>query len=138
MRHLRWLDRRLDFLPAAPAAKPMSNVLLCSPLDHTGEAERGILSSGQYRISIHFAQACALERSLNCLSSQCQKQHGRQQLRVISPYQQRRIGRYGLPPTARGTIVVPLVSYHSPQAGQPPASKVLTRHSLPASLGAWS
>ena len=37
-----------------------------------------------------------------------------------------------------GTIVVPLVSYRPPQAGQPPDSKVLTRHGLPASVGAWS
>ena len=37
-----------------------------------------------------------------------------------------------------GTIVVPLVSYRPPQAGQPLDSKVLTRHGLPASVGAWS
>ena len=33
---------------------------------------------------------------------------------------------------------IPLVSYRPPQAGQPPASKVQTRHGLPASVGAWS
>ena len=33
---------------------------------------------------------------------------------------------------------VSLVSYRPPQALQPKANKVLTRHSLPASLGAWS
>ena len=47
---------------AAPAAKLMPNVLLCSPLDHVGEAERGFLIIGHPRISIHFAKACALER----------------------------------------------------------------------------
>ena len=52
--------------PTAPAANPVPNVLLCIPLDYTGEAERGILTTGQPRISIHFAQACALERSLQC------------------------------------------------------------------------
>ena len=30
-----------------------------------------------------------------------------------------------------------LDSYRPPQAGQPPASKVLSRHGLPSSLGAW-
>ena len=33
---------------------------------------------------------------------------------------------------------VPVVSYRPPQAGQPLASKVLTRHGLPASMGVWS
>ncbi|GAA6101905.1 uncharacterized protein LOC122792394 [Tachysurus ichikawai] len=33
---------------------------------------------------------------------------------------------------------VSLDSYRSPQAGQPPVNKVLSRHSLLASLGAWS
>ena len=37
-----------------------------------------------------------------------------------------------------GIIVILLVSYRPPQAGQPPARKVLTRHDLPASEGAWS
>ena len=32
---------------------------------------------------------------------------------------------------------ISLDSYRPPQAGQPPASKVLSRHSLPSSLGAW-
>ena len=49
--------RQFDFLPAAPAAKLLPNVLLCSPLDNIAEAERGILSAGHPRIFIHFAQA---------------------------------------------------------------------------------
>ena len=55
--------------PAAPAANLVPNVLLCIPLDYTGEAERGVLSTGQPRISTHSAQACALERSLQCRCS---------------------------------------------------------------------
>ena len=39
-------------------------------------------------------------------------------------------------PTVGGTIVVSLDSYRPPQAGQPPARKVLSRHSLPALQGA--
>lgn len=84
---LRRLDVNLDFLPAAPTAKLVPDVPLWIPLDHTSEAERVIPASGQPRISTHFAQACALERSLHCRYSQRQKQHGRQQLRVISPDQ---------------------------------------------------
>jgi len=81
---LRQLDVSHDSLLAAPAAKLVPNVLLCAPLDYTSEAERGILTTGHPRISIHFAQACALERSLQCRCPQRLKQHGRQQLRVIS------------------------------------------------------
>ena len=44
----------------------MPNVLLCIPLDYTSEAEREVLTTGQPRIFIHIAQACALERSLQC------------------------------------------------------------------------
>ncbi len=51
-------------VPAAPATELVPNVLLCIPLDYIGEAERGILMTGHPRISIHSAQACALERSL--------------------------------------------------------------------------
>ncbi len=53
-------------VPAAPAAELVPNVLLCIPLDYIGEAERGILTTGHPRISIHSAQACTLERSLQC------------------------------------------------------------------------
>ena len=46
-------DVDLAILPAAPAAKLVSNVLLCIPFDCTSEAEagRGILTSGKPRIS---------------------------------------------------------------------------------------
>ncbi|GFO08947.1 hypothetical protein PoB_003545200 [Plakobranchus ocellatus] len=43
----------------------MPNVLLCIPLYYISEVERGILTTGQPRISIHFAQAHALKRSSN-------------------------------------------------------------------------
>ncbi|KAF2361406.1 Galactose-binding domain-like [Trinorchestia longiramus] len=42
------------------------NVLLCIPLDHTGEAKREVLTTMEPRISIYYVQACALERSLQC------------------------------------------------------------------------
>ena len=44
---LRRLVVNFDFFPAAPAAKLVPDVLLRSPLDHTSEAERGTLVSGQ-------------------------------------------------------------------------------------------
>ena len=47
-------------LPAAPAAKLVPSVVLCTPLDPTSEAERGVLSLGQPRTSIHLAHACAM------------------------------------------------------------------------------
>ncbi|XP_076442831.1 uncharacterized protein LOC143281507 [Babylonia areolata] len=56
------VGRCTDFLPAAPAAKLVPNVSLCVPSDCIGEAERGILKTGQPRISINFAQGHALER----------------------------------------------------------------------------
>ncbi|XP_076469990.1 uncharacterized protein LOC143300280 [Babylonia areolata] len=71
------VGRCTDFLPAAPAAKLVPNVSLCVPSDYIGEAERGILTTGQPRISINFAQAHALERSLQCRCPQRQEEHGR-------------------------------------------------------------
>ncbi|XP_076444017.1 uncharacterized protein LOC143282301 [Babylonia areolata] len=65
----------------AHAAKLVLNVSLCLPSAHIGEGERAILTTGQPRISINFAQAHALERSLQCRCPQRQEQHGRQQLR---------------------------------------------------------
>ena len=61
---LRRLDVDYDFLPATPASKLVPNVMLSIPLDPTSKDERGILKPGQPRISIFYAQACVLERSL--------------------------------------------------------------------------
>ena len=47
-----------------PAAKLVPNVMLRIPLDPTGKAERGILMTGQLRISYTLTQACVLERLL--------------------------------------------------------------------------
>ena len=44
---LRQPDVDIDFLLAAPAANRVPDVLLCVPLDRRGEAERGVLESGQ-------------------------------------------------------------------------------------------
>ena len=41
----RRLDVDIDFLLAAPATNLVLDLLLCIPLDHTGEADRGILGS---------------------------------------------------------------------------------------------
>ncbi|GFO31430.1 hypothetical protein PoB_005793500 [Plakobranchus ocellatus] len=46
--------------PATVAANLVPNVVLCIPLYYTGEAERKIWTTGEPRISIQFAQACAL------------------------------------------------------------------------------
>ncbi|KAK3875478.1 hypothetical protein Pcinc_019653 [Petrolisthes cinctipes] len=81
----RRLDVDINFLPAAPAAKLVPDVLLYFPLGYISKAERGIAGTGHTRISIYLAQACALERSLQCHCLQYQKQHGRQQIPVISP-----------------------------------------------------
>ena len=35
-------------------------------------------------------------------------------------------------------MAIPVGSYRPPIAGQPPASKVLTRHGPPASMGVWN
>ena len=40
---LRWLDANFCILSAIPAAEPMPNVLLSSPLEHINKAERGVL-----------------------------------------------------------------------------------------------
>lgn len=84
------------------------------------------------------ALACTLERSLQC---RLQRQHnaGRRQLPVKSPELIGvSSGAWGRLLSVGGTIVVPLASYRPPLAGQPPASKVLARHSPPTPVGAWS
>ncbi len=92
-------------VPAAPAAELVSNVLLCIPLDYIGEAERWILTTGHPRISIHSAQACALDKSLQC---RCSSDNTTQETAVTS-YKPRvdwhKLGRYGLSPTVGGIIV---------------------------------
>jgi hypothetical protein len=66
--------------------------------------ERGILLFGQRKISIPSAQASALEKSLQSHLT-VGAQHGRQQLRVISPRSNwRRVGRHGLSSTVGGAI----------------------------------
>ena len=53
------------------------------PLEHTSNAERGILTHGQPRFSISSAQACTLERILQ-RHLMVSTQHRKQQLPVIS------------------------------------------------------
>ena len=50
---LRRLDVGRGFLPATPAAKLISNVLPCIPLDPVSEAERGAVLCGQRTASIY-------------------------------------------------------------------------------------
>lgn len=70
-----------------------------------GEAERGILTTGHPRISIHSAQACALERSLQC---RCSSDNTTRETAVTSYKPRmdwRKLGCYGLSPTVGGIIV---------------------------------
>ena len=54
-----WSEVSLAFLPAAPAAELVPQVLLCmSP------PVRQILTTVEIRISTHFGQVCAMERKL--------------------------------------------------------------------------
>ena len=47
------MRRELHIVPATPAAKLVPSVMPRIPLDYTSKAERGVLISGQFRISIH-------------------------------------------------------------------------------------
>ena len=115
----------------------MPNVLLCCPLDHISKAKRGILIIGHPRISIHFVQACTLERSLKCQCSELQKQHGRQQLWVISPDQLALVWVLQVVSNVWRDLHSPTGQLLPTSAGQTPVSNVVTSLSLPASLGAW-
>ena len=66
---LRRLDVSGGFLPATPAAKLISNVLPCIPLDPVSEAERGggLCCVGSTQPPYTFPQASALEKSLRSL-----------------------------------------------------------------------
>ena len=50
---LRWLDVSGGFLPTTPAAKLISNVLPCIPLDLVSGAEREAVLCGQRTASIY-------------------------------------------------------------------------------------
>ena len=69
---------------ATPAANLMPNVLLCIPLDHTREAGRGVLMSGQPTSSIKLPRLAPWRGYFSAAAS-ATDQHGRQQLQVISP-----------------------------------------------------
>ena len=104
----------------------MPNVSPCDPLEHIREEERGILVTGQPRISIYFAQAAPWRGHSSLTFTGEEQEHGRQQFTSDkSLLDWRRVERYGLSSTVGGIIVILLVSYRPPQAGQPPASKVL-------------
>ena len=68
-------------------------------------------------------------------SPKASTQHGEQQIPVISHRST------GVERSTRDHLVggrdFLLDSCRPPQAGQPPASKVLSRHGVPSSLGAW-
>ena len=75
---------------ATSAANLMPNVLLCIPLDHTREADRGgggggVLMSGQPTYSIKLPRLAPWRGYFSAAAS-ATDQHGRQQLRVISRY----------------------------------------------------
>ena len=64
-------------------------------------------------------------------------QHGKGQLPVISSSDWRRKRAPGVTSVGGRGHRASLDSYRPPQAGQSPANKVLSRHGLPAPLGAW-
>ena len=72
-----------ELKPATPAADLMPNILLCFPLDHTRESERGVLMSGQPSSSIQLPRL-APWRGCSSAAVSATDQHGRQQLRGIS------------------------------------------------------
>ncbi len=131
----RRLDGALCHLPATPAAALVPDVLANPfPLDIISNAERGNLSTGQPKFSIFFAQArSTLERTLQRIIGTT-RGSGRNRLK-LNPFG---LGDGRLGPLSDGgrDHRVSLDSYRPPQAGQPPASKVLSRHSSPALLGA--
>lgn len=91
-------------VPAAQAAKLVPNVLRI-PIDYISEAERVISATGHPRISIHSAQACALERSRQY---RCSNNNTAREMAVTSYKPRvdwRKLGRYGLSPTMGGIIV---------------------------------
>ena len=89
-------------------------------------------------ISIHLPWPAPCRCNFND-TGQRQKQQGRHAVTGYkSTVRWRMLGCHGLSPTVGGIVAVPLVSYRPSQAGQPLTSKMLTRHSLPVSMGAWS
>ena len=103
---LRRSGVRLDTLPAAPAAKLMPNVLLCSPLDNISKAERVILTTGLPRISIHSAQALRPGEVTSVPPLKVAETTREVAVTSDKPFPIGvGYGRYGLPLTVGGTVV---------------------------------
>ena len=104
--------------PATPAANLMPNVLLCIPVDHTREAERGVLMSGQPSSSIQLPRL-APWRGYSSAAASATDQHDRQQLRVTSPEHiggasiQKSVGKYQAHDQHQDRSVIGLCSQYS-------------------------
>ena len=137
-------------LPAIPVAELMPNIGLALLWSTSMKSRGGCWCSG-YSVSSDRAQAMSLNffHLINSLThlvkwrghSSLSKDVDRTRREVVTVIRLSRWaqgnGRHGLSLTVGGIIVLPLVSYCLPQAGQPPVNKVLTRHGSSASMGAW-
>jgi hypothetical protein len=108
------------------------------PLDPPTARRGGICCTGNSLSSISPCPGfvAPLERTLQ-RRRKMSAQHGKGQLPVLSSSDWRRKRAPGVPSVGGRGHRASLDSYRPPQAGQPPANKVLSRHGLPAPLGAW-
>ena len=127
-----------DFFLAAPAAKPVPNAVLCTPLELTVKAKRGILMHGQHSISISLAQACALERSfqLHCTSEEPTRKV------AVTGYKStldwRRVGRHKLSSTVGGIIAPHWSATARLKLGSPQPVRCRLANVCLLQLGGWS
>ncbi len=104
------------------------------PLDPISKAEREILTHGQPKISIPYAQACTLERPLQPHSWISEEATGK--LAVSSDWCRQGAARVNF--NGERDHHVPLATHHLPQVGQPPVSGVSASQRLPALMDAWN
>ncbi|CAM5093712.1 unnamed protein product [Natator depressus] len=108
----------------------------CCPLDFTGDDKQGGLMPGQLRASISSAQAYILERYSSFASSinTTQKAAVTGSKLLLDWH---RVERQGLSPTVGEIIISHWITTVRHKTGQPPDNRLLSRHSLAASMGAW-
>ena len=122
----------LRFLPHQPLYRPSCSIGSISVV------ASGVLLLGQQHVLYTTLHWLVLWRGQTGISSQRRNNTASSRLPVVSYNAQLAYSEVsGATSNGGRDLHITLDSYRLPQAGQPPASEVLSRHGLPSSLGVW-
>ena len=122
----------LRFLPHQPLYRP------CCSIGSISFVVSGVRLLGQQHVLYTTLHWLVLWRGQTGISSQRRNNTASSRLPVVSYNAQLAYSEVsGAASNGGRDLHITLDSYRLPQAGQPPASEVLSRHGLPSSLGVW-